>query len=68
VEEIARFPRHSDMGHSAPSHYGMLAITREMASSPFLDPGLNVACVIGNVAGQPERIAYEETSKFRSLS
>ena len=24
-----------------------------------LDPGLNVACVIGNVAGQPERVSDE---------
>ena len=30
-----------------------------------LDPGLNVACVVGDVAGQPERISHEISWKSR---
>jgi len=38
---------------SAPSHYDLLVITGEMASSPFLEPGAEVGSVGIRVVGDP---------------
>src|SRR5208282_1663403 len=41
---------------SDPSHYGRLAITREMASSPFLEPGRDIGRMVGTRTRRDSKI------------
>src|SRR5208282_512108 len=66
VEETAHLPQPSNGNRGAPSHYGLLLITREMASSPFFEPRGDVACVVGDVARKSEGGAHEKARQFGS--
>ena len=51
---------------TAPSHYGLLPITFEMASLPFLDPCREILRMIGaRLVGDAEIGAQERGSEFR---
>jgi hypothetical protein len=52
-----------------PSHYGLLLITREMASSPFLEPRGDISGMIfPDFQGQVEIGAEKSAAKLRALS
>jgi hypothetical protein len=49
-----------------PPHYGLLAITGKMASSPFFQPGTQVSGVAIWIVGHASLGHQENAGKFRS--
>src|ERR1700676_514398 len=65
VEETVHPPKHTNGNGDAPSHYGLLLINHEMASSPSFEPRRDIGGVIfPNLRSEGEIGAKERCAKL----